>query len=430
MAADLLPICLSLTDGDRYTVWAPRWRDAGDEWEAFLGKDEDLFVFETPADLVAFVRTNTDNDLVDHPAWKELTEANAHKLEPADDKQFDLIAVEELVAQKPTEKSVAALANALAIVSSIGSVCELPAVMKFFNGNPTLGTLSGGVGHFSGKAGLKRWNLIAEVIGRSWDDVLGAVDEIISTPDVDSAVSDAAAAELAEPVEEEEAEYSDAEGSAADDETAEAQEAESADAAKDADKPRAAGDEVVLGGDEDFWVQVGIDPIRIMTGTGTFYTLRCYFDDRPIFLGRNGRISVFTSERALARYLADEHDHDLSDLSTYDDIRTAATDGSLRVDVTDDNVYVLSGVVDDLAAGPDAVDREQLDLAVELLRDVGDYAEDNTADEALATERPLGKLVAYVLEPDSVSRPAPPYAKAVQAWEELERFVESRLRRE
>jgi hypothetical protein len=213
MAADLLPICLSLTDGDRYTVWAPRWRDAGDEWEAFLGKDEDLFVFETPADLVAFVRTNTDNDLVDHPAWKGLTEANAHKLEPADDKQFDLIAVEELVSEKPTEKSVAALANALAIVSSIGSVCELPAVMKFFNGNPTLGTLSGGLGHFTGKAGLKRWNVIAEVIGRSWDDVLGAVDEIISTPDVDSAVSDVAAAELAQPFEEEHLEGEDSRGS-------------------------------------------------------------------------------------------------------------------------------------------------------------------------------------------------------------------------
>ncbi|EUA07016.1 hypothetical protein I553_0395 [Mycobacterium xenopi 4042] len=89
-------------------------------------------------------------------------------------------------------------------------------------------------------------------------------------------------------------------------------------------------------------MKVGIDPIRIMTDAGTFYTLRCYFDDRPIFLGRNGRISVFSSERALARYLADEHDHDLSDLSTYDDIRTAATDGSLQVDITDDNVYVLT----------------------------------------------------------------------------------------
>ena len=99
----------------------------------------------------------------------------------------------------------------------------------------------------------------------------------------------------------------------------------------------------MLGSDEDFWVQVGIDPIRIMTSSGTFHTLRCYLDDRPIFLGRNGRISVFSSERALARYLADEHDHDLADLSTYDDIRTAATDGSLAVGVTDDNIYVGHG---------------------------------------------------------------------------------------
>ena len=209
MAADLVPIRLSLTDGDRYTVWAPRWRDAGDEWEAFLGKDEDLYIFETPADLVAFVRTNTDNDLVDHPAWKALTEANAHKLEPADDKHFDLVAVEDVVSDKPTADSLATLANALTIVSSIGSVCELPAVMKFFNGNPTLGTLSGGIDHFTGKAGLKRWHAIADVVGRSWDDVLSAVDEIVSTPDVDSAVSDAAAAELAEPVEEEELETPD-----------------------------------------------------------------------------------------------------------------------------------------------------------------------------------------------------------------------------
>jgi len=414
-----VPIRLSLTAGDRYTVWAPRWRDDGDEWEAFLGRDEDLYAFSTPADLVAFVRTNTDNDLVDHPAWKELTEANAHKVVPGDDKHFDLVGVEDLVSDKPTETSVTTLANALSIVSSIGSVCELPAVMKFFNGNPTLGTLSGGIDHFTGKAGLKRWNAIATVVARGWDDVLAAVDEIVSTPDVDSGVSDAAADELAEPFEEAAV---DTPVEADADVTDEADEAE-------ADAPSAPSD-VVLGGDDDFWAKVGIDPIRIMTGSGTFYSLRCYFEDRPIFLGRNGRISVFTSERALARYLADEHDHDLSDLSTYDDIRTAATDGSLRVDITDDNVYVLSGLTDDLADGPGAVDRDQLDLAVELLRDVGDYAEDSTVDKALETDQPLGTLVAYVLESNSVSPPRPPYADAVRAWEELEAFVDSRLRRE
>ena len=434
MATDLVPICLGLTDGDRYTVWAPRWRDAGDEWEAFLGKDEDLYAFETPADLVAFVRTNNDNDLVDHPAWKGLTEANAHTLEPADDKQFDLIAVEDVVSDKPTEESVTTLANALAIVSSIGSVCELPAVMKFFNGNPTLGTLSGGIGHFTGKAGLKRWHAIADVIGRSWDDVLAALDEIVSTPDVESAVSEAAAAELAEPVEEEHLEEEDLETTADDgaDEVQTESAPESVDHtdARDTEKARTAAADVVLGGDEDFWLKVGIDPVRIMTSGGTYYTLRCYLDDQPIFLGRNGRISVFGSERALARYLADEHESDLSDLATFDDIRTAATDGSLRIRVTEDNVYVLSELPEDITDGPDAVDSQQLELVIELFRDVSDYAEDTSVDEALEADQPLGKFVAYVLDPDKSDKPAAPYAKAAEQFDALAAFVESRLRTE
>jgi hypothetical protein len=451
MAADLVPIRLSLSDGDRYTVWAPRWRDSGDEWEAFLGKDDDLYAFEEVADLVAFVRSDADNDLVDHPAWKDLTTAHAHSLDPVEDKQFDLVAVEELVAEKPTEESVAALAGALAIVSSIGSVCELAAVSKFFNGNPTLGTVSGGFDHFTGKAGGKRWNSIAEIIGRSWDDVISAIDGVVSTPEVDAAAAEKAADELAEerdePEEDTEDESDDEAVNEAEAESDEAEDADEAeddeaededetededeeDAAADEAEERAAGDTAVLGSDEDFWIQVGIDPVRIMTSSGTFYTLRCYLDDRPIFLGRNGRISVFSSERTLARYLADEHDHDLSDLSTYDDIRTAATDGSLAVEVTDENVYVLSGLADDFADGPDAVDRDQLDLAVELLRDIGDYSEESTVDKTLEPGRPLGKLVAYVLEPGSVGKPASPYSAAVREWEELEKFVDSRLRRE
>ncbi|KEP43458.1 hypothetical protein MKSMC1_12360 [Mycobacterium kansasii] len=429
-----MPIRLGLSDGDRYTLWAPRWRDSGDEWEAFLGKDEDLYAFENVADLVAFVRGNTDNDLADHPAWQELTEAHAHAFDPAADKTFDLVVVEELVAEKPTEESVTALAATLAIVSSIGSVCELPAVSKFFNGNPTLGTVSGGIEYFTGKAGQKRWNAIAEIIARGWDDVLKAIDDIVSVPEVDADLAAQAADELAEEPEEpaeEEAEEAVDESAAesADEEDTEAAELESDDADEDAEEEEAAA-AVVLGSDEDFWSKVGIDPVQIMTGAGTFYTLRCYLDDRPIFLGRNGRISVFNSERALARYLADEHDHDLADLSTYDDIRTAATDGSLAVAVTDDNVYVLTGLADDFADGPDAVDRDQLDLAVELLRDIGDYSEESTVDKALDPGKPLGKLVAYVLDPDSVSKPVGPYAKAVREWERVERFVESRLRRE
>jgi hypothetical protein len=139
---------------------------------------------------------------------------------------------------------------------------------------------------------------------------------------------------------------------------------------------------------------------------------------------------VFGSERSLARYLADEHDHDLSDLATYEDIKTAATDGSLHVDVIDENVYVTSGLADDLGDGPESVDRDQLELAVELLRDVGEYAEDDIVEETLDADMPLGGLVAHVLDPGTVAKPNPPYAKAVEQWESLETFLESRLRQE
>lgn len=423
MAADIVPIRLGLTKGDLYTLWAPRWRDEGDEWEAFLGKDEDLYAFESVADLVAFVRTNKDNDLTDHPSWQKLTEANAHRLDPNDEHQYDIVGVEELVAEKPNDETVAQLHRALAIVSSIGSVCELAPITKFFNGNPVLANLGGGIDAFGGRAGRKRWAEIEAVIAKGWDGVIGALDGVVATPDVDGTAAKKAEAELAEPAPEPEVDED------VDDDTDESAETDEADVEETDDlADHATG--VVLGSDDDFWVKVGIDPVRMMTSGGTYYTLRCYLDDAPVFLGRNGRISVFPSERALARYLADEHDHDLSNLTTYDDIRTAANDGSLQVDVTEENVYVLSEIADYLGEGPDAIDRDQLELAVELLRDVGDYAEDTVVEEALDADQPLGRLVASVLDPDTVQPPPPPYTKAVQQWEELEVFVESRLRPE
>ncbi len=419
MAADIVPIRLGLTKGDLYTLWAPRWRDAGDEWEAFLGKGDDLYAFESVADMVAFVRTDDDNDLDDHPAWEKLTEANAHRLDPPEDRQFDIIGVHELVAEKPNQESVTKLHRTLAVVSAIGSVCELPPITKFFNGNPVLGTLGGGIEAFSGRSGRKRWGEILAVVDRGWDNVIDALDEVVTVPDVDAAAAKKAEAELAEPAPE-----PDIDEDPIEELSTEAQTDEESDALA------GQATNLVLGSDEDFWIKVGIDPVRIMAGANTYYTLRCYLDDQPVFLGRNGRISVFGSERSLARYLADEHDHDLSDLATYDDIRTAATDGSLQIDVSEENVYVLTGIVDDLAEGPDALDRDQLELAVELLRDVGDYAEDTTVEQSLDADKPLGRLIAHVLDPKSVNRPNAPYAKAVEQWEALEAFVESRLRPE
>ncbi len=180
-----------------------------------------------------------------------------------------------------------------------------------------------------------------------------------------------------------------------------------------------------------FWGEVGIDPIKIITEGSEYYTLRCYLDDEPIFLGADGKIDVFKSPRALARSLANptENGNDLTSVSTWDDVVSKATDGSLKIEVDLDNTYVLQGLDEDLGGGPDTVDPVQLDLAVELLTDAADWAGDESVGEALAQSETLGWLVSFVLKPDPTRlAPSAPFDAEVEAWKILVRSFEDRLR--
>ncbi|MET0798831.1 MAG: primosomal protein [Rhodococcus sp. (in: high G+C Gram-positive bacteria)] len=398
MAGDIIPIELGLTAGDFSTLWAPEWREGDDEWEAFLGHEEDLYGFATVAELAAFVRSDDDNDLV---------------------------AVPELVAADPEADVLAELQATFDIVSSIGDVCELRPVTSFFGTNPFVGAVAGGVENFLGREGAELWDRIGAAVAKHWDEVLDAVDSIVTSPDVDSAavaVADAEITAAAENAVDADDATDDIDDDTEDEESDDDAESDEDDVDRDPIAAAAA--------EETFWTTVGIDPIRIITSDDTLYTLRCYLGDKPVFLGRGGAISVFGSERSLARYLADDHDHDLAQVSTYSDVQTAAIDGSLDITITDDNVYVLPGLADDLADGPTAVDVDQLDLAVELFTDAADFAGDSSVDEALATSTPLGWYVSYTLEP-SPDRLAPsaPFDVEAEAWRALEREFESRLRK-
>ncbi|MEU2256575.1 primosomal protein [Nocardia xishanensis] len=411
-SGDIVPIELGLTDGDLVTLWAPRWRDGDDEWMAFLGHEDSLYGFDTVAELAAFIRTNSDNDLVDHPAWKVVAGLSAVELEPEENFSFDLVAVPELAAGDPDVETIAELEDTLGMVRNIGEVCELETVTKFFGSHPVLGALPGGVTAFVGRDGEELWDQIGAAIAKDWDSVLDAIDSVVATPDVDAEAVAVAEAELLAAEEN----VVDADDAADSDEDEEFESVDLDEEEEDEDE------------DDSFWHEVGIDPVKIVSADGTHFTLRCYLDDEPIFLGKNGTITVFGSERALARYLADEHDHDLAKVSTYAEVQTAAVDGSLEVEVDDENVYVLPGLADDLAEGPEAVDIEQLDLAVELFTDAADYAEDDTVEQALAQSTPLGWYVSYLLNPDPTRMaPNPPFAAEAQSWRELERAFEARL---
>ena len=413
MAQDIVPVQLGLTEGDVVTLWAPRWREDGEEWEAFLGHGESLYVFPDAAHLAAFVRTATEHDLTDHPAWHIVRQLGADELYPDETQRYDLVGVPELVAGDPDAWAVGDLADVLAMVRSLAEVCDLDVVREVLDSADGFALAGQGPVVFVGRDGERLWTEMATVVAERWDEVLDTIDAVVTTPEVDAAAVATAEHELAD-------------AKAAADATEETT-GEDADVDEDAEEVHNAGEEEL-----GFWGEVGIDPIRIVSSLGEHYTLRCYLDDAPLFLGTDGTIEVFRSPRALAKHLAAGEDdaagHDLATVSTWDDVVAAATAGELKVEVDPDNSYVFTGLADDLAGGPESVDPTQLDLAVELITDAAEWAGDDTVADALAPSESLGWLVSFVLRPDPTRlAPSAPYNAEVAAWKQLVNDFADRL---
>ena len=187
MAKDIVPIELGLPEGDITTLWAPSWREDNDDWEAFLGLDEDLYALDSTAELLALVRSDKKHDLVDHPSWSEFAQSDVLTFSADDENCYDLVGVMELLGDKPTESSVNEIDQSFAIARSIGEVCELDTVTKFFNGNPVLASVTRGMDEFYGRDGLKLWKSIRKTVAKGWDDVLDAIQDVMTRPEVDPA---------------------------------------------------------------------------------------------------------------------------------------------------------------------------------------------------------------------------------------------------
>jgi hypothetical protein len=436
MAQDIVPIELGLPQGDVVTLWAPRWREDGEEWEAFLGHEEDLYAFSDTAHLAAFVRTAEEHDLTDHPAWHVVPALSVAELTPDEEHQYDLVGVPELVAEDPDTWVLSELADIVAMVRSLADVCELDEIITILDSSTAFTLLEQGTLPFSGREGAILWTELSEVVAEKWDEVLDAIDEVVTAPEVDKAALATAQTELAEL----EAQLAEAEEADADEDD----DIETVDADDEAESEESEADEEEADEEEadeeeeepeplGFWGEAGIDPIKIITASSEHYTLRCYLDEDPLFFGSKGKIDVFRSPRALARHIADAtadgEGNDLAQVSTWGDVVTAAIDGTLTIEIEDGNTYVLPGIAEDIAEGPDAVDPTQLELAVELLTDAAEWAGDDSVTTALAQSESLGWLVSFVLRPDpSRLAPSAPFDKEEAAWRGLLDAFEERIR--
>ncbi|MBW0117323.1 primosomal protein [Pseudonocardia abyssalis] len=405
MASDIVPIQLSLTEGDLVTLWAPRWREDGEEWEAFLGDDDALFAFPEVPQLAAFVRTVLEHDLIDHPSWSVVPDLTVAELTPEDTQTYDVIGVPELVAEDADQWTIGELGEIVDMLRSIADVCGLDVVTEVLDSAPGFGLLRQGTLPFVGREGGRQWTELADVVAARWDDVIDALDDLVDTPEVDAAALAAAEKEVTAAV----VPVEDTDAVAPADDT---------DDADDAEEPTG------------FWDEVGIHPIRITTRDGEFVSLRCFLDDKPVFLGSGGAVEVFGSERALARWIGEDgaDGHDLTVASTWPDVVAKATVGELEVEVHELDTYVLTGLADDIAEGVGAVDATQLEQAIELIRDVGEWAGDDEPAEALAENQPLGWLVSFVVRPNPTRlAPSAPFDRESARFRELVEDLSGRL---
>ncbi len=397
MAADIIPVQLGLTDGNVYTLWAPRWLEDGEEWEAFLGHGDELYVFPSPAHLAAFIRTSAEHDLLDHPEWDTAAELLVDELRPDDDHTFDIVGVPDLVAEVPDIWTLAALTDTVSIVRSLAEVCGLDGVEEILDSADGFAVLPMGQQAFIGRNGEKLWNEMGAVIAERWDEVIDALDAIVAIPDVDTdaltqtraeAAAISAVAKTADVVEPEEDEERDE--------------------------------------DLEFWDETGVDCLEITIGERTGFTLRCYLGDDPAFLSEHNRIQIFASAEDLENYLMEaDVTHRLSTLEVWQEIRRAVADGDAAVLAGPENTYRLDGLANALREGPEAVDRRQLELAVELLIDAALERGDEETVEAVGSSTPLGNLIGAITRPDPDRLPpSPPFDDEAAAWSVLvDRFA-------
>jgi hypothetical protein len=356
--ASVVPIRLTLDGRTGVTLWATPWEEDDEEWQAFLGAGQHVLLFGTAEEMSEHLRSGEDNDLTDHPRWKDLLRLTPGELEPDEDYVFDLDGAYELALSDPDPYTVSELSDLVDLVQRVAEVCDDGTLLKLVEQTPEFATLLSDDASFSGAEGEERWTAVGAVVERSWERLLERFSRLVEW--------------RGEPVLAE----SDADAEDADADDADVVELDATD--DDDDEPTRAPlvtpvgtgvvgetgvvevadtddeDDPTDGGTYSVWEVAGILPLSVTLPSGTGYTLRTYNgeDDEPVFLGADLTVDLFRTADGLAAYVRSGEDHDLSEMVTWADIAEA---DDLPVEPEPEEVYDLRG--------PDV---DAIELALEL----------------------------------------------------------------
>jgi hypothetical protein len=286
---------------------------------------------------------------------------------------------------------------------------------------PEIGSLGLGVDAFVGRSGEDAWLGVGGALDELWEDVIEELSEHLDW----TGAGTTTLAAYPSATEDDELDAEDATGADADDTPAPGTAAAGVSVQKTVargsdgtgNRPAAgstaaapaeaatAGVSTIRGGSRitatpaavaaaaEFWEAVGILPVELVVPDGAGVTLRCYVEDVARFLGRDGEVWLFDTPTDLARFIAGDEDHDLTEIASWPEV--ADTD-TLPLPAEQDR-YDLTEVGELLAevAGGAAglVDHSALAQPVEGVRDVAEHAGLSRVEELLAPSAPLGRAV-------------------------------------
>ncbi|HEY6745029.1 MAG TPA: hypothetical protein VI357_04850 [Mycobacteriales bacterium] len=370
--ASVVPIRLTLDGRTGVTLWATPWEEDGEEWQAFLGAGQHVLLFGTTEEMVEHLRSGEENDLTDHPRWKDLLRLTPAELEPDEDYVFDLDGAYELALSDPDPYTVSELSDLVDLVQRVAEVCDDGTLLKLVEQTPEFAALLSDDASFSGAEGDERWTAVGAVVERSWERLLERFSRLVEW--------------RGEPV------LADSEDEDDDSEDEDEDDLRVVDLDEDADDRRPARETVETvvdaaigssasadpdeddptdGGTYSIWEVAGILPLSVTLPSGTGYTLRTYNgeDDEPVFLGADLTVDMFRTADGLAAYVRSGEDHDLSDMVTWSDLAEA---DDLVVEPEPEEVYDLRSPSED---------------AVELALELADYCDLEGVTGALTRRR-------------------------------------------
>ena len=89
----ILPVEIVVPEGAGVTL-----RCYVEDVARFLGRNGEVFVFDTPDDLARFVKGNEDHDLLEIASWAEVADTDVPPL-PADQDRYDLTELSEVLGE-------------------------------------------------------------------------------------------------------------------------------------------------------------------------------------------------------------------------------------------------------------------------------------------------------------------------------------------